>query len=97
MYVVFSLEKKHLVVPQTYKFLTTYLAFLYCLCYLMQFYCLMYVFCAQRPFHRPVIFARAQHVHHIIRQESIFNISEHHNPRQGIGGGSERRIYRSHG
>lgn len=48
----------------------------------------MCVLCAQarRPFHHPVIFARAQHVHHIIRQESIFNISEHHNPRAGHRG-----------
>jgi len=29
-----------------------------------------------------VISVRAQHVHHIIRQASIFNISEHHNPMQ---------------
>lgn len=41
---------------------------------------------ACRPFHWPVFFARAQHVHHIIRQESIFNISEHHNPRAGHRG-----------
>lgn len=62
----------------------TNLAFFGFLC----FVCLMRVLCAQarRPFHHPVIFARAQHVHHIIRQESIFNISEHHNPRAGHRG-----------
>lgn len=44
-------------------------------------------FLCRGPRHHPVIFARAQHIHHIIRQESIFNISEHHNPRQGKRGG----------
>lgn len=55
------------------------------------------VLCTQGPLHRTATFARAQRVRHIIRQESIFNISEHHNPRQGTRGGSESRIYQSHG
>ena len=53
-------------------------------------------FFSPRPFHRPVISARAQHVHHIIGQESILNISEHHNPRPGTGGKAQRGGFTGH-
>lgn len=66
---------------------------MYCIIFYFSFCCFYHYFslsvlCAHacRPLHWPVFSATALHVHHIIRQESIFNISEHHNPRAGHRG-----------
>lgn len=66
---------------------------MYCIIFYFFFWCFYHYFslsvlCAHacRRLHWPVFSATALHVHHIIRQESIFNISEHHNPRAGHRG-----------